>query len=213
MGAGPGTSVLGSFVSAAGAFGGPFMFAGPTRAGRDRTVGLVRRGYEFTRWLRPGTGPARLRLAGRGALLVAGPDGVRTFYETAELRRHRAVPLPIRGILFGPGAVHGLDGAEHRHRRAIFQRVITPAQVIRLVELADQEWDTPITGWQSAGTGIVFDTAVHVYGAAVQRWAGLPTISSRMSVEMARIVDGFGVPGPAMVRALLARARCHRWAR
>jgi fatty-acid peroxygenase len=180
-------------------------------AGRDRTLELIRRGYRFTGAL-PATS-TRIRLAGRGALVITGTAGVRTFYGTPALRRRGAVPLPVRGLLFGPGAVHGLDGAEHRHRKAMFTGIVTPDAVQRLAELADREWTRALDEWRTAGEGEVFATAVVVFGAAVQRWAGLASPDDRSSVEMSRIVDGFGVLGPPMLRAWLGRFRSQRWAR
>ena len=189
------------------------MIGSALGSGDDRTAALLAQGYEFTGRLRPGTGPVRLRLVGRPALLLTGPDGVRSFYGTPELRRRRAVPLVVRWPLFGPGAIHGLDGDAHRWRRALFRRVLSDAGVRRLVDLADQEWALAIADWESAGGGAVFDTAVDVYGRAVQRWAGLPFTSTVFARELARIVDGFAVPGRPWARAVLARLRCQRWAR
>lgn len=70
------------------------------------------------------------------------------------------MPLVVRGPLFGPGAIHGLDGDAHRWRRALFRRVLSDAGVCRLVDLADQEWTRAFADWESAGGGAVFDTAV-----------------------------------------------------
>jgi fatty-acid peroxygenase len=43
--------------------------------------------------------------------------------------------------------------------------------------------------------------------------AGLLQPRSQTARDLAAIVDGFGVPGPAMLRAAVARIRCQRWAR
>lgn len=59
----------------------------------------------------------------------------------------------------------------------------------------------------------MFDIAVQVYGLAGQRWAGLRHPRVQTARDLAGIVDGFGAPGPAMLRAAVARIRCQRWAR
>lgn len=95
----------------------------------------------------------------------------------------------------------------------MFTDILTPDAVRRLAELADLEWTRAIDRWRPVGGGEVFATAVTVYGAAVQRWAGLGRPDDRFSVEMSRIVHGFGKVGSPMVGAWVARIRSQRWAR
>ncbi len=63
---------------------------------------------------------------------------------------------------------------------------------------------------------MLFDEAVQIIGAAVLPWAGVPAESpdiDRRARQLATIVDGFAKPGPAYVRATLARRELDRWAR
>ena len=45
------------------------------------------------------------------------------FYDTTAVRRKGAVPAPLANLLFGRGAVHGLDDHEHAERKRIFDGV------------------------------------------------------------------------------------------
>src|SRR5205807_1559667 len=85
----------------------------------DRTLELVRTGYPWAPGVRKGATAVPIRLLGRRAALVGGPEGVRRFYD-ARLQRRGAVPAPVRLVLFGPGAVHGLDDEAQHHRKAVF---------------------------------------------------------------------------------------------
>lgn len=120
----------------------------------DRTLDFLRRGYAFSDAWRRELGAvdprsvARipLRLLGGRALLVRGDEGVRLFYDTSRVKRHGAMPLPVRGPLFGAGAVHGLDDDEHRHRKAMFVSLAyDDSQVARLLPLVESSGAWPST--------------------------------------------------------------------
>jgi fatty-acid peroxygenase len=82
----------------------------------------------FTRgygWLpdarrRRGRRTVAVRLMGMPAVGIEGPDAARFLYDEDHVRRSHAVPEPVQGTLFGKGAVHTLDGSEHRVRKAMF---------------------------------------------------------------------------------------------
>lgn len=185
----------------------------------ELTVRLLRDGYRAVSRLREANGGAdwfRARMLGRRALVVRGEDAVRTFYDPDLVTRTGAIPAPIRLLLFGPGAVHGLNGEAHARRKRIFLSIVDRAAVDRLAEEVARRLDDATAGWPSSGSVRLFDELVQVYGPAVLRWAGTgaegPEVQ-RISRELAKIVDGFGVAGTAYPRAWLARFRTTRWAR
>lgn len=180
----------------------------------DRTIDLVRQGYPWASRIRDGAVAAPLRFLGRRSVVVGGPEGVRRFYDP-RLRRRGAFPPPIKLVLFGRGAVHGLDDAEHRHRKALFLDVLSPASVAALGERAEQEWAAAAQRWEGSGSVVLFDEAVQVLAASALAWAGVPVGAEELphrARQLATIVDGFAKPGPAYARAVLARVQLDRWA-
>lgn len=169
---------------------------------RDDTVGLLTRGYDFGAhvWERAAAGARAvpMRLLGAEAMLVRGSEGVAVFYDERRVRRHGAMPAVVRLTLFGPGAVHGLDGAEHRHRKATFVDVAyEDEQVARITPFLEREWRAELDAWVDGGSRTAYDAAVGALGRAVLRWAGTPgtpAARTRWAQRLARIVDGFGVP-------------------
>jgi len=152
-------------------------------------------------------------LLGRRALVVRGPEGARLFYDTDRVRREKAAPAALSALLFGRGAVHGLDGREHAERKALMMRVLDPARVDELVRRAGADLDQAGHAWSAQDRVVLFDELVRVYGGAVQAWAGvgLPAgDADRLSRDLARIVDGFGGAGAAYPRAWVARRRTDR---
>jgi fatty-acid peroxygenase len=185
----------------------------------ELSVRLLRDGYDAVSRLREANGGAdwfTARMLGRRALVVRGEEGVRTFYDPDLVTRKGAIPAPVRLLLFGPGAVHGLDGDAHARRKQIHLRIVDRAAVERLAHEVSRRLDEAAAGWPAEDTVRLFDELVRVYGGAVLRWAGTGAHGQeahRISRDLATIVDGFGIGGSAYPRAWVARIRTTRWAR
>jgi fatty-acid peroxygenase len=180
----------------------------------DRTIELIRQGYPWAARLRDGAVAVPARLLGRRAAVVGGPEGVRRFYDP-RLTRRRAFPMPIQLVLFGPGTVHGLDDVEHHHHKAMFLRVLSSDAVAALGRRAEQEWETAVRRWAGSDRVVLFDEAVQVLAASVLPWAGVPVTPPelpRLARRLAVVLDGFATPGPAYLRAVVARRQVGRWA-
>src|SRR3954447_3880752 len=172
------------------------------------TTALLRHGYRWGEGVRQGRTAVPARMLGRPAVVVSGPAGVRGFYDP-RLRRKGAIPAPIRLVLFGPGAVHGLDGLPHHQRKRLFLEILTADAVADLHQRAGKAWERVTAGWP-AGPVDVFEQAVRVLGTSVLPWSGVDLPEPRAIArgqQLATIVDGFGRPGAPMVRAAVARAR------
>jgi fatty-acid peroxygenase len=182
-------------------------------------VTLLRHGYDALTRLRAAAGGAdwfEARMLGRRALVVRGEEGVRTFYDPQLVTRKGAIPAPVRLLLFGRGAVHGLEGPGHRERKQMYLDVVDHASVDRLTEQVARRLEEAMAGWDGSGSVRLFDELVEIYGAAVIDWAGIEiddTEARRVSHDLAALVDGFGVRGTSYPRGYTARFRANRWAR
>ncbi|MFI8766601.1 cytochrome P450 [Streptomyces sp. NPDC053792] len=180
---------------------------------QDRTAALLLEGYGWlpdTRRRTPVGGTVRTRLLGRTAVALHGPEAVRFFYDEDHVRRTGALPGPVLDTLFGRGAVHTLDGADHRVRKALFVgRLTGPAAAASFAAHAETAWET---AFAPAGRRevVLFDEAALVLARAVRDWAGLPYDDGQVQ-DLARdcvaMVDGFATPGPRHLRARRARSR------
>lgn len=185
----------------------------------DRTLALASRGYQFSAWLQ-GAAPTDepgipLRLLGRRSLLVRGKAGVDLFYDDTRVERSGATPPAIADTIFGRGAVHGLDGPDHWHRKDLFLQVTTLRRVEDLTRLVATKWQRETDRWVREGEGVVFTSAVAVFGEAVQEWAGVgdsPEVMWGRSLDLTRLVDGFGNDATSWIKARAARRRLERWA-
>lgn len=183
----------------------------------DLSVRLLRDGYRALDHMPTRTdarAAAEARLLGRRAVVVAGEAGARVFYDESVVRRAGAVPKPLARLLFGRGAVHGLDGDAHRVRKAGFVDRLGHDQVAGCAALAGDHLRSALAAWPASGRAL-HAALVEAYGRAVLEWAGVavqPEAAVRLARRYAAIVDGFGFAGPAYARAWRERVRTDRWA-
>jgi fatty-acid peroxygenase len=193
----------------------------PTHRAPEASIALLRHGFRWSDRIRselpeggdPDAVPARM--LGRPAIVLRGPDGVRAFTDTELVRRRGAIPGAVGNVLFGRGAVHGLDDAEHVRRKALFVRATTPDSVRSLVDEVELRWLAASRSWRPGREVAVEEEAVRVIGRAVLHWAGIQCPAEeadRVARRMAAIVDGFGVVGPANLEARWSRRRSDAWA-
>ena len=187
----------------------------------DLALALSRNGYlafpqAWERSADPEGDAMECRLLGRRALVVRGGHGARTFYDETLVQRRGAVPPLLANLIFGSGAVHGLDGKEHRARKSLFVSAITPERVAELGEEVARELQEVVRTWPRRAPVRLFDELVRVYGACALRWAGVevtPHEAATIARRLAWIVDGFGFSPGAYARGWASRLWANRWAR
>ncbi len=184
----------------------------------DLAWGLWRNGYlaiALDRARRSGADSYVSRLLGRRAVVVHGAGGAELFYDERLVQREAAVPAPLAWLLFGRGAVHGLDGERHLDRKQLFLETLTPSQVAPCAEAVGRHLERAVQLWDGREVK-VHPELVQAYGSAVLEWVGAqvtPSRARRLSQQYAAIVNGFGFAGVAYGRAWAARVRTDAWAR
>src|SRR3954454_2151438 len=167
--------------------------------------------YLLRRRQKAGVAPIDVGPPGQRMTVLAGPAGARLFYDETLMRRRGAIPFPVRRVLFGLGAVHGLDDADHKHRKALFVDLLTPDAAKAIAEAADARWRD--RAGQEVRPAAMYGEAVEVHAAAVTEWAGIPAAETypELDHDLAAMVDGFGSIGPRHLAARRARHRSQRW--
>ena len=145
---------------------------------------------------------------------MRGEDAARIFYGGDRFTRKRAVPRPTLTLLQDFGSAAGLDGEAHRHRKAMFMKLMGRDQIGRLGELAAREWQAAIDAWEAADEVVIQDSAQEILCRAVCAWSGVPLAPSEVEArarDLAAMFDGAGSVGPRQIRGQFARARGERW--
>ena len=123
--------------------------------------------------------------------------------------------MPVAELLFGHGAVHGLDGAAHQDRKRLFLDLLGEDRIAGLADEVGRALRVRAEAWRGRDV-VVFRELTEVYAAGVLAWAGIdcsPEQARRIGHRMAAIVDGFGLTPGAYPRAWTERLRGNAWAR
>jgi fatty-acid peroxygenase len=182
----------------------------------DSTLPVLLEGYAWLpdRLRRSGGRPIHTRLLGQRAVGLSGPEAARFFYDEDHVERHTAIPGPVLSTIFGHGAVHTLDGTDHRHRKAVFTSLMSPEGTAALVDHATVAWDDAVASWTDAQPVVLFDEASRVLARAACEWTGVPLDDSEVgavAADLVALVDGFATAGPRHWRARRARRRREAW--
>ncbi|MFI8075352.1 cytochrome P450 [Streptomyces sp. NPDC086033] len=180
----------------------------------DSSLALLAKGYTWLpdRRLHTTAPLVRTRLMGQHAVALHGPEAVRFFYDERHVERGTALPGPVLSTLFGHGAVHTLDGQEHRERKGMFLSLLTgPQTVAALVDRVTAVWDEAVESWSHRPV-VLFDEASRILTRGVCQWAGIPLADADSTArDLVAMVDGFATPGPRHWQARRARARSEAW--
>jgi fatty-acid peroxygenase len=136
----------------------------------DSTLAFWREGYGFIsrRCDQLGSDIFSTRLMLRRAICVRGADAARMFYDGERFTRHGAMPQITLCLLQDKGSVPQLDGAAHRHRKAMFLSMLLAAeQIERLTGDFRREWIVAIESWKRRGEIPLFDETNLVLTRAV----------------------------------------------
>ena len=185
----------------------------PSDGALDATFALLREGYRFIpdRCMRLGTDAFRTRLMGRKAVCMTGARGIRLLYGADGLTRRGAMPPTVLRLLQDKGSVQQLDGAAHRHRKALFMAVLVKEDAAeRLAEAFGRVWTARLC---DEGESNVLVGASDILAQVVCEWAGFDqSISGDAALRKALVEMSAraGSVGPGTVAALLRRRRVER---
>ena len=156
------------------------------------------------------------RVLGRPAVFLTGPEAASFFYAPGVFAREGAVPERIAHVLFGDGGVQRLDGAPHRHRKALWLDIMSNAALDRLERAVERAWDESIPELSATEQVDVFCHSARVLTVAVCRWAGVP-LDARYAEETSAMLSSLFLHAASLgsdhKRGLMNRARAQDWAR
>lgn len=184
----------------------------------DATIPFLSSGYPYiTRQCRRyGSDAFLTRLMLRKTLCVVGEDGARMFFHPDRFTRRGAVPPTAMLLLQDLGSVQSLQGTAHRHRKAMFMNLMSPAGIQKLVDLFRNEWLARIPGWKKCDRLVLHFEVEEILCKAAFLWCGLPINNVDLQArtrEYRAMIEGAGAVGPRNWRGLWLRNRSERWAR
>ncbi|OYW51610.1 MAG: hypothetical protein B7Z31_13800, partial [Rhodobacterales bacterium 12-65-15] len=189
----------------------------PRLAGLDHSAALLRQGYGFIPDAcdRLGSDGFRARIMLRDVVCLRGPEAVALVYSDT-VTRQGSVPGTVLRLLQDKHSVQQQDGAAHRHRKALFLRMLMQDGAV--TALRDQ-FRTRLAAaraeWRTEAEVVLIEAINPVLTDAVCAWVGLPDLPrpNGLADTLYRMSDRAGGFGPATWAALWRRSGVERWLR
>lgn len=183
----------------------------------DGTIALLRDPYRCIsrRAAELGEDIFETRLLLRRTTCMTGAEAAAVFYDPSRFQRAGAAPPPLQKTLFGQGGVQGLDGENHRQRKAMFQQIVQPDRVEALAEAVTREWQRGVDDWIGQGRTRLYPELQLLLTRAVCAWAGVPLSAAEVNTrtrQLSALFDQAGHVGLGHVRSRAARKAADRWA-
>ena len=195
----------------------------PRAGGLDATLALMEDPYGWisARCDELGSEAFGARIMLHDTVCLRGRAAAALFYDAARFERDGAMPGIVRNVLLGKGGVQGLDGAAHRHRKAMLMSFMTPAGVTRIGDIARRELEAASGRWlearrrePSAPLALYPEMRTLVTRTACE-WAGVPLPPERLertSRTLAAMYEHVAELGTGHLRARRARREANAWA-
>lgn len=180
----------------------------------DATLGFARDPYRFVGNILAQTQMHgfRSRLFLHKAVFAGGKDAATVFYSDA-IRRRDAAPAFLNMTLFGRGGVQGMDGAQHRHRKALFLSLVGAEKSGGIARLVKDRLD--LLTLRSPAEMSLQDEMELLLTDAVCEWAGVPLAADDLpdvSRMLARLFEHAAPTEAGFLAGIQARRRADRWA-
>ncbi len=188
----------------------------PVEGGLDHSIALLKEGYHFilNRRDRYDTNVFKTKLLAQDAICLSGKESATLFYDTNYFRRSDAAPKRLKKTLFGQGGVQGLDGEEHRHRKAMFMSLMTKDALEEISNITKKQWKQAAKNWESEKEIILYEEAKQVMTKVACAWTGVPLPERDLAKRAEQLADMFesaAAIGPKHWKGRKARASAEKW--
>ena len=165
----------------------------PRTAAFDETLSLMREGYGFLprRFADLDTPIFRTRLMLRDVICMTGPIAARLIYDDPRLTRVGAMPQTVLRLLQDKGSVQQLDGAAHRHRKALFVRILMEDRgaLERLVAIFRRQFLERVPDWSRMGAvSLGRELDLMLFRTALS-WTQAPVDAETLDDDAALVAD------------------------
>jgi fatty-acid peroxygenase len=147
---------------------------------------------------------------------MLGKEAAELISDPARFMRSGAAPRRIKKTLLGRGAVQGLDGAAHHHRKAMFMSLMTDENIARLTSIMAEHLGARVRVLAPDDRVTLYGEMQELLTRSVCAWAGVPLEEREVqwrTAQLSALFDRAGAVGPAYLWARLARIQAESWCR
>ena len=188
----------------------------PREEGLDHSLSLIREGYLYISNRRHSFNSDifETRLFGKRAICMGGKEAAEIFYDNEKFKRKKAAPNRIVQTLFGKNGVQTLDDQAHKHRKAMFMSIMSPAGMKKLTDLTKVQWENALEKWEQMEQVILYEEAQEIMCRTACQWAGVPVQEDKvkkLTKDLAAMFESAPALGPAHWRGRTARNHVEKW--
>jgi fatty-acid peroxygenase len=188
----------------------------PKDSGMDKTISLLREGYDFVAHRRENleSNVFETHLLGEKTICLSGSVAAELFYDNTRFRRRDAAPARINKTLFGEGGVQGLDGDAHKNRKAMFMTLTGKNNMGEIEELTQRYWKEYFETKHPNDTIELYEAAKVVFLKVACEWVGISLNDEDIDKWAAQISDLYESPaslGIQYFRGKRSRSKAEDW--
>ncbi len=156
----------------------------------DSTCGFLRDGYLFIskRMNQLDTDIFTARFFGKKVTFLMGKEAGELFYNERYFKRKGVAPMRVQKTLFGKKGVQGLDGKNHKQRKAQFMSLLTPDYEKKFLTICQTNLEQYATRWEKKSYVVLYKESQKVLFESVFQWVGI----SYEKDKIAKYADKFG---------------------
>lgn len=188
----------------------------PHDSGLENTLKLKKEAYDFipSRMKKLETDIFSTHLMAKKVICITGADAVPLFYDQNKFTRKDAAPGYVKKSLFGQKTVHGLEGEEHKERRAFFLSVLTKQEQDRFIRIFKEYLDKSISVWEFHEPIVLYNEIKEALLVCACQWASIPLeedTKKGKADECMAMVFGFGNMPDVHEEGKAARKVFEKW--
>lgn len=148
----------------------------PKESGIENGLKVLREGYMYVSNRRQiyQSPLFETNLLGEKTVCIGGSEAAELFFNEEYFSRKGATPGFIQKTLFGEGGVQGLDGDEHRNRKAAFLSLMIKGGIEQWGELLEKNLHIFTNEWIKKDSIQIYKEAQKLLTKTVCEWAGVP---------------------------------------
>lgn len=184
----------------------------------DSTIGFLRDGYLFisNRMKQKNTDVFTARFCGKKLTFLMGKEAAELFYNEQYFKRKGVCPMRVQKTLFGKRAIQGLDGKNHKQRKALFMSLLTTEYEKQFLTICQDTLNWYAEEWENESTINLYKESQKILFESVCQWVGISYDSNKISEyaeSFGLMIYGFGRVGKEYRKGKEARKEIEDWVR
>ena len=182
----------------------------------ESSIGILLKGYPMflEKFRKQQTDVIETTLLLQKTYVIKGKEAAKLFYDQNLFIRKKATPKRFQKTLFGEGGVQGLDGDQHRHRKALFMQYMNAESLDKIESIFTRHWMQALNGWETKNKIVLFDEAEKILMQTACEWTGVPLPEETIDLhtnQMSDMIDASGGVGWRHYKGRIARTKAEKW--